>query len=72
MFTEIARLTSNLCPLDLLGDSGFLKKMFVVSFSAPHMVPLWGVFLLKLCLAVEEKKFFLRRRCKLRNAFPVQ
>ena len=39
VFTEIARLTNNLCSIDLLGDPE-LRKHFLVSVAAPHMAPL--------------------------------
>lgn len=59
MFTEIARLTNNLCPVDLLGDPDLSKNVCGHFFCSPWVSVVWRVwvFLLKLHLAVKEKKF---------------
>lgn len=83
MFTEIARLTNNLCPIDLLGDPNLRRNVYGQFFCSPIWFCYWEfVFCFFICFFFKSRTLlssgkegilfsFLNRKCKLRNEFPV-
>lgn len=73
MFTEIARLTNNLCPIDVLGDRELRNNACGQFFCSPYGSVIGDFFAKTLLSSGREEIWFsfLSRKCKLRNAFPL-
>lgn len=82
VFTEIARLTNNLCSIDLLGDPELRKHVSGQCCCSTHgssadfcCCYFSCLLLIRSFSAVEKKKFVFhlewKCNCKLRKAFPV-